>query len=95
MMANLHARHGDDSDIVQTLNVMRMAGCQYSSMLSSRLQVYERVAKLEKVPQLLKVSFNDGILVDQASTSMLVMPYVQNSLLDDALQALREQGWKH
>ena len=95
MMVNSHARHGDDGDIVRTLKVMRMAGCRYSSILSSHLQVYERVFRLEKVPRILKSSFYDEISVDQASTSMLVMSYVQNSLLDDAFQALQEQGWKH
>ncbi|KAH7688261.1 Cdk-activating kinase assembly factor MAT1/Tfb3 protein [Dioscorea alata] len=93
-MVNLHARHGDGSDIVQTLKDMRAAGCQYSSMLSSLLQAYERVGRSDKVPQILKASFYDEILVDQTSTSILVMYYVQNSLLDDAFQTLQEKRWK-
>ncbi|KAJ0984907.1 hypothetical protein J5N97_003263 [Dioscorea zingiberensis] len=93
-MVNLHAKHGDGNDIVQTLEDMKVAGCQYSSILSSLLRAYERVGRVNKVPKILKASFYDKILLDQASTSLLVMSYVQNSLLDDAFQALQEKKWK-
>ncbi|KAK1292974.1 Pentatricopeptide repeat-containing protein [Acorus calamus] len=90
---NLQARHNDDDGAVQTIRDMRSMGCQYSSILSSLLQSYERVVKVYKLPYILKSSFYQKILLDQTSCSILVTAYVQHSLLDDALRILKEKQW--
>lgn len=93
-MINLQARHGDERGAAQTLKDMRSIGCQYSSILSSLLQAYERVGRIERVSIILKASFYENILLEPTSCSMLVMFYTQNSLLDDALRVLQEKRWK-
>nr|XP_010905037.1 pentatricopeptide repeat-containing protein At4g30825, chloroplastic [Elaeis guineensis] len=93
-MINLQARHCDEKGVVQTLKDMRLMGCQYSSIVSSLLQAYERVGRTEKVPHILNASFYENILLDPTSCSVLVMAYIQNSLLDDALQVLQDKRWE-
>lgn len=93
-MINLQARHCDEKGAVQTLKDMKMMGCQYSSIVSSLLQAYERVGRIERVPHILKASFYQNILLNQTSCSILVMAYIQNSLLDDALQVLQDKRWE-
>ncbi|KAJ6829303.1 pentatricopeptide repeat-containing protein, chloroplastic [Iris pallida] len=93
-MINLQARHADEKGVVQTLKDMRLVGCQYSSILSSLLQAYERVGGMEKVPLILKASFYENILCDPTSCSILVMAYVQNSLVDEAMLVLQEKTWE-
>uniref|UniRef100_A0A1D1Z7T4 Pentatricopeptide repeat-containing protein At4g30825, chloroplastic n=1 Tax=Anthurium amnicola TaxID=1678845 RepID=A0A1D1Z7T4_9ARAE len=93
-MINLQARHGDENGSVQTLKDMRLLGCQYSSILTTLLQAYGRVGRVHKIPFVLKSSFYENILADQTSCAILVMAYVQSSLLDDALGVLRERKWK-
>lgn len=90
---NLQARHRDRKGAINTLKDMRAMGCQCSSILSSLLQAYERVGSVYEVPLILKESFYENILLDPTSCSILVMAYVQNSLLDEALQILREKKW--
>jgi len=93
-MINLQARHGDKEGAIKTLKDMRAMGCQYSSILTSLLQAYERVGLISEVPLILKASFYENILLDPTSCSILVMAYVQNSLIDEALQVLQEKMWE-
>ncbi|XP_058067736.1 pentatricopeptide repeat-containing protein At4g30825, chloroplastic [Magnolia sinica] len=92
-MINLQAKHKDEEGAIQTLKDMRVMGCQYSSILSSLLQAYERVGKMDKVLFILKASFYQNILLDQTSCSILAMACVQHGLLDDALQVLHDKQW--
>lgn len=92
-MVNLQARHKDEEGAIQTLKDMRVMGCQYSSMVGSLLQAYERVGRVDKVPLVLKASFYEKVLLDQTSCSILVTAYVENCLLEDALQVMREKKW--
>ncbi|KAI3866690.1 hypothetical protein MKW92_041852 [Papaver armeniacum] len=75
-------RNKDDEGVMATLNDMRRMGCQYSSIISSVVQAYE------------KRFFYSHVLVDQTSCSILVMAYVKHQLVDDALQILKEKKWK-
>lgn len=93
-MINLQARHADEKGVVQTLKDMRLMGCQYSSILSILLQAYEKVGRTVEVPRILKASFYENILLDPTSCSILVMAYVQNSLVDEAVLVLQEKMWK-
>lgn len=93
-MMNLQARHRDKNGVTKTLKDMRGMECQYSSILSSLLQAYERVGRIYEVPLILKTLFYENILLDPTSCSILVMSYVQNSLLDEALQVLQEKLWE-
>ncbi|KAK9101746.1 hypothetical protein Sjap_019000 [Stephania japonica] len=93
-MLNLQAKHGDEEGAGETIEDMRRMGCQYSSILSSLLQAYERTEVVHKVPLVLKGSFYEHILVDQTSCSVLVMAYVKHCLVDDALRVLRKKQWK-
>ncbi|XP_072996923.1 pentatricopeptide repeat-containing protein At4g30825, chloroplastic [Typha latifolia] len=93
-MINLQARYGDEEGAIQTLKDMRAAGCQCSSIVGSLLQAYERVGRLDNVLPTLEASFYEDILLDPTSCSILVMAYIQNSLLDDALQVLRDKRWE-
>lgn len=93
-MINLQAKHKDEEGAVQTLKDMRAMGCQYSSMLSTLLQAYERVERVDKVPLILRASFYKKLLLDPTSSSILVTAYVQHHMLDDALQVLQEKQWR-
>ncbi|ONK68951.1 uncharacterized protein A4U43_C05F17740 [Asparagus officinalis] len=93
-MINLQARHSDQNSAIKTLMDMRAVGCQYSSILSSLLQAYEKVGRVHELPLILKASFYENILLDPTSCSILVMAYVKNSLLEEALQVLQEKKWK-
>ncbi|PIA31843.1 hypothetical protein AQUCO_04800025v1 [Aquilegia coerulea] len=93
-MINLQARHKDEEGTLETLEDMRTMGCQYSSILSSLLQAYEKVERVDKVPLVLRGSFYEHVLVDQTSCSILVMAYVKHHLVDDALRVLSDKQWK-
>ncbi|KAK6944322.1 Pentatricopeptide repeat [Dillenia turbinata] len=93
-LINLQAKHEDEEGAVRTLNDMRAMGCQYSSILGNLLQAYERAGRIDKVPIILKNSFNEHVLVNQTSCSILVMAYVKHGLVDDTIRVLREKQWK-
>ncbi|KAF9615595.1 hypothetical protein IFM89_024684 [Coptis chinensis] len=93
-MINLQARCNDEEGTLETLEDMRRMGCQYSSILSSLLQAYEKVERVDKVPLVVRGSFYEHILVDQNSCSILVMAYVKHHLIDDALRILQDKQWK-
>ncbi|XP_042485678.1 pentatricopeptide repeat-containing protein At4g30825, chloroplastic isoform X2 [Macadamia integrifolia] len=54
-MINLQAKYRDEEGAVETLEDMRKMGCQYSSILSSLLQAYEKAGRVDQVPWILKV----------------------------------------
>ncbi|XP_026454735.1 pentatricopeptide repeat-containing protein At4g30825, chloroplastic-like [Papaver somniferum] len=91
---NLQVRNKDDEGVIATLNDMRRMGCQYSSIISSVVQAYEKVRRVNKVPLVLRGSFYSHVLVDPTSCSILVMAYVKHQLVDDVLQILKEKKWK-
>ncbi|KAF3452923.1 hypothetical protein FNV43_RR03356 [Rhamnella rubrinervis] len=93
-LINLQAKHEDEEGAVNTLDDMRMIGCQYSSILGTLLQAYERAERIDKVPLLLKGSFYQHILVNQTSCSILVMAYVKHCLVDEAIKVMRNKEWK-
>ncbi|XP_042409724.1 pentatricopeptide repeat-containing protein At4g30825, chloroplastic-like [Zingiber officinale] len=93
-LINLQAKYGDVMGTTQTLEDMRIAGCQYSSIVSSLLQAYEKAGRIESVPQILEASFYQKILLDATSCSILAIAYVKNSLIDDALRVLKEKKWE-
>ncbi|PKA65480.1 Pentatricopeptide repeat-containing protein [Apostasia shenzhenica] len=90
---NLQASHGDEGGVVQTLKDMKEMGCQYPSMLSSLLQAYKRAERIEIIPSILQDCFYEDILHDPASSSILVMAYVQNGLHEEALKVLQCSKW--
>ncbi|GAV77707.1 PPR domain-containing protein/PPR_2 domain-containing protein/PPR_3 domain-containing protein [Cephalotus follicularis] len=93
-LINLQAKHGDEEGAISTLDDMLMIRCQYSSILSTLLQAYERAGRIDKLPLLLKGSFYQHVLVNQTSCSILVMAYVKHCLIDDALKVLKDKVWK-
>ncbi|XP_068648344.1 pentatricopeptide repeat-containing protein At4g30825, chloroplastic [Aristolochia californica] len=93
-LINLQARHMDEEGAVETVKDMSVVGCQYSSILGSLLQAFERAGRLDRVPFILKSCFYDKIMLDQTSCSILAMTYVQNDLLDEAFQVLLDKQWK-
>ncbi|XP_027369099.1 pentatricopeptide repeat-containing protein At4g30825, chloroplastic [Abrus precatorius] len=93
-LIRLQAKHGDEEGAVGILDDMLDCGCQYSSIISTLLQVYERAGKVHKVPVLLKGSFYQHVLVNQISCSTLVMAYVKHQLVEDAMKVLNDKKWK-
>lgn len=93
-LINLQAKYGDEEGAVRTLDDMMKIGCQHSSMLGILLQAYERAGRIDKVPFLLKGPFYQHVLVNQTSCSILVMAYVKQSLVEEAIKVLREKVWK-
>ena len=93
-LINLQARHGDEEGAVRTLDDMLKMECQHSSILGTLLQAYERAGRIDKVPLILKGSFYQHVLVNQTSCSILVMAYVKNCLVDDAIKVLGDKFWK-
>ncbi|KAM1731720.1 hypothetical protein ACFX11_017567 [Malus domestica] len=93
-LVNLQAKHEDEEGAIRTLDDMLTMGCQYSSILGTLLQAYEKVGRVDKVPRLLRGSFYQHILVSQTSCSILVMAYVKHCLVDDTMKVLREKLWK-
>lgn len=55
----------------QTLRDMRIAGCQYSPIVSLWLQAYEKAGMVESAPQISETSFHQYILLDATSCSIL------------------------
>lgn len=93
-LINLQARHKDEEGAVRTLDDMMTMGCQCSSILGTLLQAYERVGRIHKVPLILRGSLYHHVLVNQTSCSILVMAYVKNCLVDDAIEVLVNKVWK-
>ncbi|XP_061989887.1 pentatricopeptide repeat-containing protein At4g30825, chloroplastic [Rosa rugosa] len=93
-LINLQAKHEDEEGAIRTLDDMQKIGCQYSSMLGTLLQAYERAGRIDKVPFLLRGSLYQHVLVSRTSCSSLVMAYVKHCLVDDTMKVLREKQWK-
>ncbi|PON99342.1 Cdk-activating kinase assembly factor [Trema orientale] len=93
-LINLQAKYGDEEGAVRTLDDMMKIGCQYPSILGILLQAYERAGRIDKVPFLLKGPFYQHVLVNQTSCSILVMAYVNQSLVEEAIKVLRDKVWK-
>ncbi|XP_059288017.1 pentatricopeptide repeat-containing protein At4g30825, chloroplastic [Lycium ferocissimum] len=93
-LLNLQVKHGDEEDVVRTIEEMMQTGSEKSTILGILLQAYEKLELIHKVPSILRGSLYDHVLRNQISCSSLVMAYVKNSMIDDALQVLREKKWK-
>lgn len=93
-LINLQAKYGDDTGAATILDDMVKLGCGYSSILGTMLQAYERAGRISLVPLLLKGSFYQHILENQGSCSTLVIAYVKNFLIDDAIAILQDKQWK-
>lgn len=93
-MINLQAKHQDEEGTLRTIDDMMMIGCQKSSVLGIVLQAYEKAERIAKVPYILKGSLYDHVLKNQTSCSLLVMVYVKNCLISDALKVLKEKQWQ-
>ncbi|KAL2455855.1 Pentatricopeptide repeat-containing protein [Abeliophyllum distichum] len=93
-MINLQAKHHDEEGAIRTINDMLMIGCQESSILGIVLQAYKKVNIFDKVPMILKGSLYDHVLISRTSCSILAMAYVENCLIDDALELLRDKQWE-
>ncbi|CAN4084374.1 unnamed protein product [Withania somnifera] len=93
-MLNLQVKHGDEENVVRTIEDMMYTGSEKSTILGIILQAYEKLEVIHKVPSILRGSLYDHILRNQTSCSSLVMAYVKNSMIDDALKVLREKQWK-
>ena len=92
-MINLQAKNWDDEAAVQTLRDMRSAGCELPSILGILLQAYDRAGRTNEIPRKIIPYFLNEILSDQTCCSILVLAYVEASLLDDALAVLRQRKW--
>ncbi|XP_009608690.1 pentatricopeptide repeat-containing protein At4g30825, chloroplastic [Nicotiana tomentosiformis] len=93
-MLNLQVKHGDEENVVRTLEEMMHSGSEKSTVLGILLQAYEKLECVHKVPLILRGSLYDHVLKNQISCSSLVMAYVENSMIDDALTVLREKRWE-
>ncbi|KAM3336928.1 pentatricopeptide repeat-containing protein, chloroplastic [Capsicum galapagoense] len=93
-MLNLQVKHGGEEDVVRTIEEMMHTGSEKSTILGIVLQAYEKLELIHKVPSILRGSLYDHVLRNQISCSSLVMAYVKNSMIDDALKVLREKQWK-
>ncbi|KAK9275388.1 hypothetical protein L1049_022652 [Liquidambar formosana] len=92
-LINLQAKHDDEEGAVRTIDDMIKMGCQYSSILGTLLQAYERAGRIDKVPLIIKGSFYEHVLTNQTPFSILVMAYVKHGLVDDAIKVLTEKQW--
>ena len=93
-MIHLQAKYADEEDAARTLDDMMKMGCQYSSVIGTLLQAYERAGRIDRVPLILKGSCYEHVLVNQTSCSILVMAYVKHCLVDEAIKVLQEKHWK-
>ncbi|XP_050377317.1 pentatricopeptide repeat-containing protein At4g30825, chloroplastic [Argentina anserina] len=93
-LINLQAKHEDEEGAIRTLDDMQNLGCQYSSMLGTLLQAYEKAGRIDKVPFILRGSLYQHVLASRTSCSSLVMAYVKHGLVDDAMKLLREKKWR-
>ncbi|KAH0649725.1 pentatricopeptide repeat-containing protein At4g30825, chloroplastic [Solanum tuberosum] len=93
-MLNLQVKHGDEVDVVRTIEEMMHTGGEKSTILGILLQAYEKLELIREVPSILGGSLYDHVLRNQIACSSLVMAYVKNSMIDDALKVLREKQWK-
>ncbi|EXB42922.1 Pentatricopeptide repeat-containing protein [Morus notabilis] len=93
-LINLQAKYGDEDGAVRTLEDMLNIGCQYPSIIGILLQAYERAGRIEKVPLLLKGSLYQHVLLNQTSCSIVVMAYVKQRLVEEAIKVLRDKVWK-
>ncbi|KAK2422257.1 pentatricopeptide repeat-containing protein, chloroplastic [Trifolium repens] len=93
-MLKLQANEGDFEGVVGTVDDMVRCGCHYSSIIGTLVSVYKRAGMVHKLPRLLKGSLYRHILVNQSCCSTVVMAYVKNKLVDDALRVLSDKKWK-
>ncbi|KAI4377273.1 hypothetical protein MLD38_014933 [Melastoma candidum] len=93
-LINVQAKYGSDDDAAEIIDDMLNLGCQHSSIISVLLQAYERAGRIVRVPFLLKGSFYQKVLANQASCSTLVMAYVENGLVAEAIRVLLEKHWR-
>jgi pentatricopeptide repeat protein len=93
-MVNLQARHGDIPHAAETIADMRAAGCQYSVIISTVIQAYQRVGAVERIMCLLEASIYQNILFDPTSCSFLAVAFVESSLIDHAIRVLSEKKWR-
>lgn len=93
-MINLQVKHKDEVGILTTIDEMMMTGCQKSSVLGIVLQAHEKAERIDRVPFILKGSLYGYVLKNQISCSSLVMAYVKNGLIDDALKVLAYKRWE-
>ncbi|KAJ4813674.1 Pentatricopeptide repeat-containing protein [Rhynchospora pubera] len=90
-MVNLQARHADAEHAAQTLTDMRAAGCQYSVIVSTVIQAYQRVGAVDRILCLLEASIYQNVLFDPTSCSLLAVAFVESSLIDHAFRVLHEK----
>ncbi|KAB2618883.1 pentatricopeptide repeat-containing protein [Pyrus ussuriensis x Pyrus communis] len=90
----IEAKHEDEEGAIRILDDMLTMVCQYSLILGTILQAYEKAGRIDKVPRLLRGSFYQHILVSQTSCSILVMAYVKHWLVNDTMKVLRAKLWK-
>lgn len=93
-MVNLQARHADVAQAAETLADMRAAGCQYSVIISTVIQAYQRVGAVERILCLLEASIYQNVLFDPDSCSLLAVAFVESSLIDHAMRVLHEKKWR-
>ncbi|KAL5101853.1 hypothetical protein RYX36_006180 [Vicia faba] len=93
-MIKLCANEGDLEGVVGILDDMVRCGWNYSSIIATLVSVYERAGKVYELPRLLKGSFYRYVLVNQSCCSTVVMAYVKNKMVDDAVRVLRDKKWK-
>lgn len=93
-MMKLYANEGDLDGVVEILDDMVRCGCHYSLIIDMLVSVYERAGKVHELPRLLKGSFYRYVLVNQSRCSTVVMAYMKNKMVDDAVRVLRDKKWK-
>ncbi|CAM8929071.1 unnamed protein product [Rhodiola kirilowii] len=93
-LLNLCVKNDDEEGVARTLQDMKVMGCQYPSILTTLLQAYERAARIDKIPLVVKGLFYQHVLINQTSCSSVVMAYVKHGLVDEAIQILKEKRWK-
>ncbi|GAB2279383.1 hypothetical protein Dimus_014027 [Dionaea muscipula] len=92
-LINMQAKYDDEVADIGILDDMAMMGCQPSSVLGTLLQAYERAGRFHMVPLVVRGSLYEHVLVSQTACSMLVVAYVKQGLVDDAMKVLAEKQW--
>ncbi|GLJ27739.1 hypothetical protein SUGI_0544430 [Cryptomeria japonica] len=91
---NLLAKFKNEEEAVHILSDMREMGCEYSSIIQTLVQAYERADVLYKVPSILKSCFHGRRQLGETASAILVLAYVRNGMLTDALCLLEETPGK-
>ncbi|CAH9110334.1 unnamed protein product [Cuscuta europaea] len=86
-------RNVGEEGAIRIIDEMVMNGCQKAFIIDIVLQTYAKAERFDKVPFLLKGSLYDHVLKSQTSCSTLVIAYVRNSMIEDALKILNEKLW--